>query len=143
MKLLTIYEQMQPHPSGCIFWTRAVVKSRTRAYGYVWFEGEMWLVHRLVWSLERGPIPEGMTVDHLCKTPLCQNVEHMRLLTRSEHGRESVGERTKTLVCIRGHRFTPENTYSYGSEGITKRQCRACRPIQARLRKEAADVKTN
>lgn len=42
-------------------------------------------VHRLTWLLNRGPIPKGMTVDHLCFNPLCCNPNHLQLLTRAEN----------------------------------------------------------
>lgn len=39
-------------------------------------------VHRLCWELVHGPIPDGMTVDHLCRVRACSHPEHLRLVTR-------------------------------------------------------------
>lgn len=41
--------------------------------------------HRLVWEEIHGPIPAGYEVDHICRNRVCQNIEHMQLLTRKEH----------------------------------------------------------
>jgi DNA-binding CsgD family transcriptional regulator len=41
--------------------------------------------YRVVYMLNKGPIPDGMTVDHLCFNPLCCNPNHLQLLTRAEN----------------------------------------------------------
>lgn len=41
--------------------------------------------YRIAYLLGKGPIPEGMTVDHICFNPLCCNPAHLQLLTRSEN----------------------------------------------------------
>src|SRR5205809_7157419 len=56
----------------------------SRGYGYLYVDGKSWSAHRYAWTLERGPIPPGLTVDHLCRNRACINVEHMELVTRGE-----------------------------------------------------------
>ena len=41
--------------------------------------------YRVVYLFNKGPIPQGMTVDHLCYNPLCCNPNHLQLLTRAEN----------------------------------------------------------
>ena len=41
--------------------------------------------HRMAWELERGPIPEGMTIDHLCYNEGCVNVDHMEVVSLQEN----------------------------------------------------------
>jgi hypothetical protein len=41
--------------------------------------------YRVVFMLYKGPIPEGMTVDHICWNPLCCNPDHLQLLTVAEN----------------------------------------------------------
>lgn len=44
--------------------------------------------HRFAWELKHGPIPKGMTIDHvyeLCKYKNCCNTEHMEVVTMSEN----------------------------------------------------------
>lgn len=43
--------------------------------------------HRVAWELQHGPIPEGLTLDHVCAVRRCTNTRHLRLLPREEHGR--------------------------------------------------------
>ena len=39
------------------------------------------LAHRFSWERSNGKVPEGLWIDHICYTPACVNVEHMRLVT--------------------------------------------------------------
>lgn len=40
-------------------------------------EGKAWRVHRLVWHLTHGPIPEGAKVLHDCYNRICCNPDHL------------------------------------------------------------------
>lgn len=74
--------------SGCHLWTGTV---QTRGYGSFCKggAGRNMLAHRFAWELERGPIPDGLTVDHTCFNKRCQNVAHMELVTREENSRRA------------------------------------------------------
>ena len=48
------------------------------------------LAHRTVHELLVGPIPEGMTIDHLCRVKSCVNPEHMEIVTRGENTRRAM-----------------------------------------------------
>jgi hypothetical protein len=66
------------------------------------------LAHRAVWFLLRGQIPEGMTVDHLCRNRGCVNPEHMELVTLKENVRRA--PRTKlTLEQVKEIKSSPES----------------------------------
>ncbi len=43
------------------------------------------LAHRLAYTLAKGPIPEGLELDHLCHTPACVNPDHLEAVTHSEN----------------------------------------------------------
>jgi len=43
------------------------------------------MFHRTMWRLHHGDIPEGYEVDHICGNRACCNVEHLRLLPKSDH----------------------------------------------------------
>jgi hypothetical protein len=46
--------------------------------------------HRVAWVAHTGEqIPEGMTVDHICRVRTCVNPEHLRLLTNAENARDN------------------------------------------------------
>ena len=43
--------------------------------------------HRAMYELMVGPIPEGLTIDHLCNTPLCCRPDHLEPVTAAENQR--------------------------------------------------------
>jgi hypothetical protein len=45
--------------------------------------------HRVVWRRVYGPIPQGLTVDHLCEITLCQRPDHLDLVSRNENTRRA------------------------------------------------------
>lgn len=87
--------------------------------------------HRFAYLTLVGDIPEGLELDHLCRTRACVNPYHMDPVTHKENMRRSpsmgAGNRSKQ-ICKRGHPFTPENTsvakQSYG-RGVG-RVCLTC-----------------
>lgn len=42
-------------------------------------------VHKVVWYVERGPVPSGHELHHDCEVRRCVNVDHLQPLTRAEH----------------------------------------------------------
>jgi hypothetical protein len=95
--------------------------------------------HRVAYELFVGPIPDGLDLDHLCRTPRCVNPFHLEAVTQRENirrGTQGHDNRAKTH-CPRGHAYDQANTY-VNSRG--QRMCRACgceRMRRARaLRKE-------
>jgi len=87
-------------------------------------------LHRWMWVLVNGPIPEGMHVCHRCDNPPCFRLDHLFLGTNAENTADSKakGRRSNQHVgrthCKRGHEFTPENTYVIPGTG--SRVCRTC-----------------
>jgi hypothetical protein len=47
------------------------------------------LAHRVAYEALVGPIPDGMTIDHLCRNKRCLNPAHMELVTRGENTRRA------------------------------------------------------
>jgi hypothetical protein len=45
--------------------------------------------HRLLYEQHKGPIPEGMHVDHVCQVKACVNPEHLETVTPLENLRRS------------------------------------------------------
>jgi hypothetical protein len=117
-----IMEKVEIDANGCWLWTGTI---DTRGYGtisYIHAGRRTWNVYRLAYELLRGPIPEGLELDHLCRNRACLNPEHLEPVTHEENMRRSApAQRTH---CKRGHEYTPENT-EYGAKGW--RNCRTCR----------------
>lgn len=110
---------------GCWLWQGSIHK-RT-GYGYVYHAGKWQLVHRVVWALLRGAIPQGLELDHGCRVRHCCNPNHLEPVTRKVNIRRGeTGKWTRarlTGACKWGHAFTPGNTYT-AKDGT--RACRAC-----------------
>ena len=45
------------------------------------------LAHRYYYEKLRGPIPEGMQIDHLCRLPACVNPDHLEVVTPTQNVR--------------------------------------------------------
>ena len=111
------------HADGCLLWTGA---TNSKGYGAVGSgkKGVTALAHRVVFAAAKGPIPSEMTVDHLCRNRLCQNVEHMELVTRAENSRRALEARTH---CKHGHALEGENVRLKQSvDGYVRRICTEC-----------------
>lgn len=82
------------------------------------------LAHRLMYMELIGPIPKGLTLDHLCRQRDCVNPYHCEPVTLEENTRRGV--RIPKTHCKRGHPLTPDNIYSIPS-AIKSRACLTCR----------------
>lgn len=119
-------------PDGeCLVWQGA---TRGNGYGAVTFMGKQTTVHRAMYMLVNGAIPDGMEVDHKCSNRGCINPEHLHVVTHEENMRLGLERRTH---CRAGHEWTEENTYLgmvQRKQGGTRlqRYCRECRKLYQR-----------
>lgn len=118
--------------TACHVWVGALQSS---GYGSLTNgQGGTMLAHRKAWETSNGPIPAGLTIDHLCRNPRCVNVEHMELVTNGENVRRAT---QGVIRCIRGHEYTPENT---ARNGQGNRYCKRCAADAQRARRALAAV---
>lgn len=68
--------------SGCWLWSGTLTWG---GYGQISRHGTNVVAHRAMWEHLRGPIPEGLVIDHVCNTRSCVNPEHMEIVTYSEN----------------------------------------------------------
>jgi hypothetical protein len=115
--------------TGCLLWTGY----RSQAgYGYLADQGTVVLVHRLIWQEAKGPIPDGMEIDHLCFTRNCLNLQHLDLVTPSENKRRMLQRVvTARTHCPHGHPYDGDNLRI---EADGHRRCETCRTEQAQAR---------
>ena len=57
--------------------------------------GKLTMLHRMEWEKVNGPVPNWHNINHLCKNRECANVNHMEVLTLSEHATKDNGMRHK------------------------------------------------
>lgn len=63
----------------------------------------MVLAHRASWEHENGPVPIGMTLDHLRGVRRCVNPEHLRVLSNFENARRTNNADWPIGFCKNGH----------------------------------------
>lgn len=126
--------KVQPGPDGCWLWIGYTDKD---GYG----RSGPHFVHRTAYRLHVGPIPDGMTIDHLCRVRNCCNPAHLEAVTTRENtfrGETFARHKAAQTHCVRGHVFDEKNTgIKYPpSHPNGMRFCRECN--NARRRKNSS-----
>lgn len=115
---------------GCWVWTASIDPNGYGKYSEtVGGKKRYPYAHRYAYTALVGPIPEGLTIDHLCKNRKCVNPDHLEAVTLRVNILRSdspPARQARQARCKRGHELTPDNTYT--SSGY--RQCRACWKMQ-------------
>ena len=68
----------------CWLWTG---NRHARGHARLTIKGRNHAVHRLMYELRRGPIPENKILLRRCQHPHCINPGHYRLVTHAQKGR--------------------------------------------------------
>lgn len=100
-------------PGGCWLMTGG-----HNGLGYVQFQagGVRRVAHRVAFELERGPIPDGLVLDHLCREPRCVNPAHLEPVTQRENTMRGVGPtsanagKTRCPKCGQDYTRRPDGT---------------------------------
>jgi hypothetical protein len=118
--------------TGCWIWLLCLDRY---GYGTICVDNLNRLAHRYYYEKHKGPIPEGMQLDHTCSVRCCVNPDHLEPVTAKENtartirrGRHSNGHQQE--LCKAGHAFAPDNTIRH-KDG--RRECRICRNARKRL----------
>ena len=116
--------------ADCWIWLR----SRNPAgYGKFGASGSGWiLAHRWAYEQANGPIPDGITLDHLCRTRACVRPDHLEPVTRAENvlrGEGIPAVAARATACMRGHAFATGDVRHYGPDNRW-RACRTCERIR-------------
>lgn len=118
----------------CWLW---LLQKTPEGYGRVRVQGQGWFAHRFAYTVSRGEIPLGLTLDHLCRTPSCVRPSHLEAVPIGVNvlrGGTPAALNLAKIHCDNGHPFDEENTRR--TSGDRHRVCRACRRDSTRRRYE-------
>lgn len=125
--------------TGC--WFYALWVDPISGYARIKVDGRVRLAHRVSYEAHKGPIPEGLTLDHLCRNRSCGNPDHLEPVPSGVNVLRGVGPTARNatkIECKNGHPFHSENTSIIKRvDGRTFRRCKTCHradqaPINAR-----------
>ena len=106
----------------CLVWQGGQARG---GYGKTWYQGRTVVAHRALWLASGREIPEGLTLDHLCRNRLCVNPDHLEPVTIGDNWRRAVALITH---CPQGHEYAGDNLYRHQG----RRHCKECRREQLR-----------
>jgi hypothetical protein len=123
---------------ACWLWRGA---DNGAGYGQVAVKhGGKWMpryVHRLVFEALVAPIPDGLTLDHLCRNTRCANPAHLAVVTGTENIRRGSSPAmviARSGKCAQGHPRDPQNVRQRADGHL---RCVPCsRQYAARRRRE-------
>lgn len=99
------------------------------------YDGKLRTLHRFIYEMEFGEVPDGMVVDHRChnedrdcpggKCPhrRCCNPAHLEAVTHKTNVNRSHSHKANRKKCPQGHPYDAENTRMGGNGG---RYCKTC-----------------
>ncbi|KKL07736.1 hypothetical protein LCGC14_2583030 [marine sediment metagenome] len=132
--LQRFYRKMD-FPDVCIRWTAGTIpqpSNKDKRYGMFWRDG-MEYAHRVAYEMFIGPIPKGLTIDHLCKVTDCVNPRHLEAVPHLINVQRGNGQKHPVRVlaanrlCRHSHWMDANNTY------VDPRGYKRCRRCAAEL----------
>lgn len=123
--------------NGCMQWSSV----RDDGYGTWTIDGTCYVPHRWLYERLGGVIPEGWTLDHVCRNRGCVNIfslQHIEAVPHAVNIGRAVGHQSQINAqkthCPRNHPYDEKNTY------INKKGQRICRACSRDRKKERAGV---
>lgn len=124
------FSRMHLVGDGCFDWTGS---GDGKGYGKISVGGRMLRAHRVSYELFVGPIPDGMTIDHLCRNRGCVKFTHLEAVSLKEnvHRGDTVAARNAAKThCPSGHEYSAENMTARSVPN--RRECKICMDRQRR-----------
>ena len=85
--------------------------------------------HIVAWEAAKGPVPDGMALDHLCRNRACVALHHLEPVTHAENERrKKLAHRSKRERCPRGHEMRTNGVITPEGGMV----CRLCNQEAAR-----------
>lgn len=119
--IVDVLKLVKPDPiTGCHIWNG---RKDWKGYGHTSLAGQLVQAHRAVWEHYKGPIPEGLHLDHICRNTSCCNVDHLRAVTPKVNVLAGIGPAAR--YAQRENCDKCGGPFSQYANGI--RYCKPCR----------------
>jgi len=110
-------------PGGCWLWTGRLTE---QGYARTSINRIHVPAHRWSYEQSKGPIPDGLELDHLCRVRHCVNPDHLEAVTHTENVRRGMSPKVilaRNNICQNGHPLKGDNV-KIDTRGF--RRCRTC-----------------
>lgn len=77
-------EEDRGHDTPCYIWQGPTDRA---GYGIVYSSGVSYPAHRLSFTAEYAPVPQGHVLHHVCRQKACCNPAHLIAMTPRDHSR--------------------------------------------------------
>lgn len=121
--------KVKKRKSGCWEWIGCL----TNGYGSFYYKRNV-RAHRYSYEYYKEPIPEELTIDHLCMNRKCVNPDHLEAVTMRVNILRSNGEsaqNARKTHCIHGHILSGTNLVVGNNKYGKYRACVICKRRQA------------
>lgn len=138
-RLLTrFWKKCMPEPnSGCWLWLGGTYNDQ--GYGSFWLAPTMRSAHIVAYEALVGAVPDGLVLDHLCRTTCCVNPAHLEPVTQLVNIVRGTGwsaRHASQTHCLNGHELTGDNLVTWHLKR-GRRACRTCRNAKINARRAA------
>lgn len=107
------YAMPEPN-SGCWLWSGASTRDGYGRFQVAYSGHQEQRAHRFSYRRFKGPIPDGLQLDHKCRVRCCVNPDHLEAVTAKVNTLRSEAVSAKNARkthCVNGHEFVGENLY--------------------------------
>lgn len=107
-----------------------------QGYG-LFYDGERSVgAYKWAYVQARGPVPDGLELDHLCEQRDCVNPDHLEPKTHKENSQRAANHLRGRTHCSLGHPLEGANLSVKLVRGSPVRRCKMCLNLAADVKKK-------
>lgn len=116
------FERSVEKTEECWIWRGRI---GSNGYGHFTVKRMPFTAHRVAYTLAKGPIEDGLVIDHLCRNRACVNPDHLEPVTQAENVQRGLRGRLRTIRthCPKGHAIEGYNAMPAKRGDPRCRQC--------------------